>query len=127
VLASTPSISVGVAIAALSFRGWGALLAGIGFALSTLGTGMTGVITSTYRQKEVPPDLLPRVLATSRFLTWSVAPVGALVAGGLASVTGARTALLIVAAIGLTSPLVALSSNELRGHRDLYAIDEPLA
>lgn len=80
----------------LSGRGWHILffLAGFPVASSALAAGV--VILVSFRQAACPPELLGRVTATMRFLAYGVNPVGALLAGSLASWLGLRTALWIV-------------------------------
>ena len=58
--------------------------------------------------------MLPRVLATTRFITSGSAPVGALLAGALATAFGVRAALFVVAGLGLATPLSTWMSHELR-------------
>lgn len=63
----------------------------LGNALFAFFTMVLSVITRTYRQQESPPELLVRVMATVRFVSWSVIPVGAFLAGLIAEGTSART------------------------------------
>ncbi|MEU2657115.1 MFS transporter [Streptomyces sp. NPDC007325] len=92
------------------------------FALGNAGFAFGSVIgsitTRTYRQTQSPPDLLSRVMATVRFVSWGALPLGALTAGLLATWTGAHTALWIVCAAALLPGLYLLSSGVGR-HRDL--------
>lgn len=53
----------------------------LGNALFAFFTVILSVITRTYRQQESPPELLARVMATVRFVSWSVIPVGGFLAG----------------------------------------------
>ena len=76
------------------------------------------VTTRTYRQIASPPELLSRVMATVRFVSWGAIPVGGLIAGALAGPLGARTTLLIFAAAAVCAPLVLLLS-PVRPLRDL--------
>src|SRR6185437_2262467 len=46
-----------------------------------------------------PPDLLPRVMATVRFISWGAVPLGALGCGAAASLLGPRTALWLDCAV----------------------------
>ncbi|RSM46580.1 MFS transporter [Actinoplanes sp. ATCC 53533] len=85
------------------------------------------VTTRTYRQIASPPELLSRVMATVRFVSWGAIPVGGLVAGALAGPLGARATLLIVAAAAILAPLALLLS-PVRNRRDLLdAAPEPQA
>jgi predicted MFS family arabinose efflux permease len=80
----------------LAGRGWHIVffLAGFPVASSALAAG--AVILGSFRQAACPPKLLGRVVATMRFLAYGANPVGALLAGSLASWFGLRTALWIV-------------------------------
>ncbi|MEU7903187.1 MFS transporter [Actinoplanes sp. NPDC049118] len=83
------------------------------------GTGVVfSVTTRTYRQIASPPELLSRVMATVRFVSWGAIPVGGLVAGALAGPLGARATLLIFAVAAVLAPLALLLS-PVRGRRDL--------
>ncbi len=80
------------------------------------------ITTRTYRQVASPPELLSRVMATVRFVSWGAIPVGGLVAGGLAQVLGPRSTLLIFAAVSVGAPLATLFS-PVRRLRDLLDWD----
>ncbi|WP_033222080.1 MFS transporter [Kitasatospora phosalacinea] len=92
------------------------------FALGNAGFGASvvvpSILTRTYRQATTPAALLPRVMATVRFVSWGAIPVGALAAGTAVSLWGARTALALACALTVLSPVLLLSSR-LRGARDL--------
>ncbi|MDX3095496.1 MFS transporter [Streptomyces sp. ME19-03-3] len=90
-------------------------LGNAGFAF---GTVIGSITTRTYRQTQSPPELLSRVMATVRFVSWGALPLGALTAGLLATCTGAHTALWIVCAAGLLPPLYLFSTGVGR-RRDL--------
>ncbi|WP_433020774.1 MFS transporter [Kribbella sp. CA-294648] len=68
------------------------------------------VVTRTYRQVASPPELLSRVMATVRFVSWGLIPAGGLVAGALAEVVGVRTTLLLTAPLMLLGPLLVWAS-----------------
>ena len=109
--------------------GWAAYLAFTAGMLIFAGTGVVfSVTTRTYRQIASPPELLSRVMATVRFVSWGAIPVGGLVAGALAGPLGARTTLFVVAAAAILAPL-ALFFSPVRGPRDLLdpAVPEPEA
>ncbi|MFF9343812.1 MFS transporter [Streptomyces sp. NPDC014773] len=90
-------------------------LGNAGFAF---GTVIGSITTRTYRQTQSPPELLSRVMATVRFVSWGAMPLGALTAGLLATHAGAHTALWAVCAAALLPPLYLLSTKVGR-HRDL--------
>ena len=98
----------------LAFSGWGAVLFGLGiFGFAGTLTVMAIVII-TNRHRSVPTEMLPRVLATTLMVAWGSSPLGALVAGGLATAFSVRFALLVVAVFGIGSPLSVWSSREIR-------------
>ncbi|WP_371409209.1 MFS transporter [Micromonospora zamorensis] len=76
------------------------------------------VTTRTYRMLVSPPDLLSRVIATVKFVSWGAIPLGSLLAGLLAGPLGARTTLLIFGALTVLSPVIYLST-PIRRLRDL--------
>jgi MFS family permease len=97
----------------------------VGWAMFALGTVVFagGVVvvstaTRTYRQIASPPELLSRVMATVRFVSWGAIPLGGLAAGALATWLGARDALFVLAGLTVLSPLVLLAS-PVRHLRDL--------
>ncbi len=97
----------------------------LGYAMFALGTVVfaAGVVvlstaTRTYRQIASPPELLSRVMATVRFVSWGAIPLGSLAAGVLATWFGARDALFVLAALTLLSPLILMAS-PVRHLRDL--------
>jgi MFS family permease len=102
----------------LSQRGWGLVL----FAVGSMGFGASTVVLSilarTHRQTVTPPDLLPRVMATVRFVSWGAAPFGALTAGLAATGMGNRGSMWLICALAFLAPL-ALWSSPIRRMRDL--------
>ncbi|MEV4118746.1 MFS transporter [Micromonospora sp. NPDC049645] len=85
------------------------------FASSTV---VLSVTTRTYRMLASPPELLSRVIATVKFVSWGAIPLGGLLAGVLAGPIGARTTLLIFGALTVLSPVIYLST-PIRRLRDL--------
>jgi MFS family permease len=74
-------------------NGWE--LAGPAFAAVGLAIGAGSVVAISLRQRLTPPDLMGRVGGAWRGLVWGAAPVGALVAGGLAAFAGLRLPLVL--------------------------------
>ncbi len=74
------------------------------------------VLTRTYRQRASPPEMLARVMATVRFVSWSAIPIGAFLAGLCAGAIGPRDSLFAFALASLASPGVLL-----RGRAQLRA------
>lgn len=88
------------------------------------GVVVLSVTTRTYRQTASPPELLSRVMATVRFVSWGAIPVGGLVAGTLAGPFGARATLVVLGAVTVCAPLAWLLS-PVRGQRDLADVAVP--
>lgn len=90
----------------------------LGNALFAFFTVILSVITRTYRQQESPPELLARVMATVRFVSWGVIPIGGFLGGWIAQSSSARTALWLVAVAASVSAVVLLAS-PLRHRREV--------
>ncbi|MFC7487377.1 MFS transporter [Knoellia sp. CPCC 206453] len=108
--------------------GWVAWLC---FALGNIvfagGVVIFSTATRTYRQQASPPEMLSRVMATVRFVSWGAIPVGGLVAGLVATWVGARWALVVFAAVGIVDVVIVLASRigKLRDLTDLDEADQP--
>ncbi|MEU5942855.1 MFS transporter [Micromonospora sp. NPDC047548] len=99
--------------------GWPAYLAfAAGNVVFAGGVVVLSVTTRTYRQTASPPELLSRVMATVRFVSWGAIPVGGLVAGAMAGLVGARVTLFVFAAAAVCAPLTLVLS-PVRRLRDL--------
>lgn len=81
-------------------------------------TVVLSVTTRTYRMLASPPELLSRVIATVKFVSWGAIPLGGLLAGVLAGPLGARTTLVIFGSLTVLSPIIYLST-PIRRMRDL--------
>lgn len=102
----------------LATGGWGLVVFGLGFAGFAGGVVVTSITTRTYRQTATPPELLARVMATVRFVSWGATPVGALVAGLLATGVGVREALFLIELLAFVSPAI-IAASPIRRMRDL--------
>ncbi len=119
---------LGSALGALPFAllipltGPGARLAFFAVGLLVAGGGIVAgsIILGSFRQTYCPPRLLGRVTATMRFLLVGTNPLGALMAGGLATWLGVRSALWIMLGIAVLSGALLLTRT-FRGLRDLPA------
>ncbi|GAA3598294.1 MFS transporter [Nonomuraea rosea] len=110
--------------------GWPAFAAfATGSAVFAAGVAVLSVVTRTYRQIASPPELLSRVMATVRFVSWGAIPLGGLIAGTIAGLLSGRAALavFVVAAAGM--PLILLTSRvrHLRDLTDHQQSGEPAA
>jgi hypothetical protein len=103
----------------LAFHGVGAVLFGLGIFGFAVILSFLGIALLTHRQRTVPADMLPRVLAITQVVSRGSSPFGALVAGGLATAFGVRAALFVIAAFGVGVPLSAWATPELRRHINL--------
>ena len=92
-----------------------------GFAAAVV---VSSILTRTHRQTITPPDLLPRVMATVRFISWGAVPLGALGCGAAASLLGPRTALWLDCAVILLAPTV-LWASPIRAQRELSEAGAP--
>ncbi|GAB1514080.1 MFS transporter [Actinophytocola sp. KF-1] len=96
------------------------------FAVANVGFGIGVVVFSinarTHRQVASPPELLSRVVATVRFVSWGAIPFGALMGGLVATAIGSRSALWVACLLTLACP-VLLWFSPVRRLRDLA--DEP--
>ena len=102
--------SFGAALALLmplATSGAGLVVFGLGNAGFAAGVVVLSVLTRTHRQETSPPELLSRVMATVRFVSWGVIPIGALLAGLLASTFSIRSALWVVVAVSIVVPVIA--------------------
>ena len=102
----------------LATPGWGVLVFAVGNAGFAAGVVVLSILTRTHRQTVVPSDLLPRVMATVRFISWGAIPVGALTAGLAATWLGDRGAFWLVCALTCIAP-ASLWLSPLRTGRDL--------
>jgi MFS family permease len=94
-----------------------ALLSGV-FLVQGIGLGVTNVYFVSLRQALTPSDLLGRMNASYRTITFGAIPVGALVGGVLAQLIGLRGALLI-GGIGLLCTPLLIMASPVRGVREL--------
>jgi MFS family permease len=125
--------SARTAIAGLSVATIGAILLPLAqgpVALVIFGTGnlvcaagvvMFSVVTRTHRQGDTPPEMLSRVMATVRFISWGAIPFGAVAGGLLGTWFAVAAALLLVTAAMIGSLLVAVLS-PVRGRRSLESV-----
>ncbi|WP_436492118.1 MFS transporter [Actinokineospora sp. HUAS TT18] len=103
---------------------WGMALFALGHGGFSAGVVVFSIATRTHRQVASPPELLSRVMATVRFVSWGAIPIGALAAGTVSTLTDTRTTLWAFCALAFLAP-VALWFSEVRRIRDL--VDEPVA
>lgn len=116
--------SVTLAVAALllplATGALGIALFAVGNAAFAGGVVVFSICARTHRQLASPPELLSRVMATVRFVSWGAIPVGSLTAGLVASATGPRGALVVVCLLAAATPAVVFST----GLRGLGALED---
>jgi predicted MFS family arabinose efflux permease len=80
-----------------------------GSAVVSAGISASNIIAVTFRQAYCPPPMLGRVTASQRFLVYGTIPLGALTAGGLATIAGTRSALWAMLSLYALSGTVLLA------------------
>jgi MFS family permease len=118
VFAAGACSGLSVLLLPLASRGWGLLVFAAGNIGFAAGVTVLSILTRTHRQTASPPDLLPRVMATVRFVSWGAIPVGALAVGVLAASFGNHAALWAACVPAFLTPF-ALWFSTVRRHRDL--------
>ena len=80
-----------------------------------LGATVWVILVASIRQRLVPGELLGRVYSASRFVSWGIGPIGALLAGFVAEIWGIRTMFAIggIVSIGLLLLFLSLISPRL--------------
>ena len=115
-LACAAPVLVPLATASTGLAGWliaaSSLLTGLGVTVSVIGS-------VTLRQTVSPDHLLGRVNAVMRLASYSALPLGALLAGAIASATSVRIALFIGAG-GLVLPVLVLLLSPVRQLRTSF-------
>jgi MFS family permease len=119
---------IGLAIAALGAilfplaQGRAALVVfGAGNLVWGAGVVIFSIVTRTHRQVDTPPEVLSRVMATVRFVSWGSIPIGAVVGGLLGTWFAMTVALSLVTVAMLVSLLIAVLS-PVRGRTSLEGV-----
>jgi MFS family permease len=95
---------VSILLVPLTHRGAGLTYFCIGMFVATASIAVFNVVGGTYRAQESPPQIMGRVVAASRMVTWGVMPLGAISAGWIAAAVGLRPALWILGAGSALTP-----------------------
>jgi len=85
-----------------------ALLAGAALALGFVGVTLVSVVVMTTRQKQVPPELLGKVISAFRVVGNGPAPLGAVAGGVLATAAGLQTPIFVAAGVTLLAVVLVL-------------------
>jgi Na+/melibiose symporter-like transporter len=94
---SWPLIAVGwpALLIPLASPGWGLALVAAGVAANTAASVIFITAVASFRHAVCPPEILGRVTASLRWMSWGTLPVGALSGGLLAAVIGLRSTVAI--------------------------------
>ena len=95
ILLSTLIFSLPVFALPLAQPGWGVGLFVVGYGGSVFKAVLYNVAQTSYRQSVCPPDLIGRVSAAVRWITWGIMPFGGLLAGVLGTAFGLRATMWI--------------------------------
>ncbi|RSM45004.1 MFS transporter [Actinoplanes sp. ATCC 53533] len=98
--------------------GAGLTLLVVGGAVIGVGVVAGNVVKAAFRQQYTPPRLLGRVVVSMQFLNLGAVPLGALIAGGLATAIGTRPAMWCMTG-GLALTGLILLIGPLKRRRDL--------
>lgn len=94
------------------------LYCAVGLLLLGAGVGSANVLVGSFRQTYCPPEMLGRVTASMRFAVFGIIPLGALLAGGLGTILGLRSALWVVLPACVLSGTLLLTG-DIRTDKDL--------
>jgi hypothetical protein len=119
VLLAAATMPLTVVLMPAAFSGWGISLYALGNFAFAAAVVIGSILARTHRHQVVPRELLARVMATVRFISWGAIPLGAFLAGGLGSALGIRDALFVTAGLILLAPAALWASPEMRGRRNL--------
>jgi hypothetical protein len=108
-LSTTAAPVVGLAMP-LALGSWAAAIFVVGVAGVAACVAVLSVVTRTHRQLASPPELLSRVMASVRFVSWGAVPIGALLAGGAAQVWDPRAGLVLACVALAAVPVVLWTS-----------------
>ncbi|MFE2205070.1 MFS transporter [Streptomyces rubiginosohelvolus] len=101
---------------------WGpqAVLFAIGLLAREAGIAMFSLLARSIRQITSPPELLARVTATIKFVSWGVLPFGALAGGALGQFLGERAAMVVFSLLLLLvgAPLLFVSMKDVQNQVD---------
>ncbi|WP_090596249.1 MFS transporter [Auraticoccus monumenti] len=102
----------------LAEPGWRLVLLAVASTLLVVGITAGNVVSGSFRQRYVPGALLGRVTTSMQTLNLAGIPLGAVLAGTLATAVGTRPALWVLTAAYACTGLILLLG-PLRGRRDL--------
>lgn len=102
--------------------GWGLVPGFAGLFLAGFAIAMNVVVTTSFRQRVCPPNMLGRLGSASRMVTWGMLAVAGVIGGALVDPLGIRGAIVTGLAIAVLAPAVA-AFGPLRGIRNLEDLE----
>lgn len=102
--------------------GWGLVPGFAGLFLAGFAIAMNVVVTTSFRQRVCPPNMLGRLGSASRMVTWGMLAVAGVIGGALVDPLGVRGAIVTGLAIAVLAPAVA-AFGPLRGIRNLEDLE----
>ena len=105
--------------------GWGMTAGFIGLFVAGFAISLNIVVSTTFRQRVCPPQMLGRLGSAQRMITWGMLALASLAAAILVEEVGIRGGVLTGILVAALAPLTA-AFGPLRGVRDLTDL-EPVA
>ncbi|MCQ1986545.1 MFS transporter [Arthrobacter sp. zg-Y844] len=106
--------------------GWGMTAGFVGLFIAGFSIALNIVVSTTFRQRVCPPQMLGRLGSAQRMVTWGMLAVAAFAAGLLVEVMDIRGAILTGILVAALAPLAAVFG-PLRRVRDLADLEPPRA
>ncbi|MCC3275043.1 MFS transporter [Arthrobacter sp. zg-Y20] len=102
--------------------GWGMTAGFIGLFVAGFAISLNIVVSTTFRQRACPPQMLGRLGSAQRMITWGMLALAAFAAGILVELVGIRGAILTGILVAALAPLAA-ALGPLRRVRDLEDLE----
>lgn len=114
--------AAGYASLLLMTPGWGMAPGFAGLFLAGYAISMNVVVSTSFRQRVCPPQMLGRLGSASRMVTWGMLAIAGVIGGLLVDALGIRGAILTGLAVAVLAPAVA-AFGPLRGIRHLEDLE----
>ncbi|MFF3038717.1 MFS transporter, partial [Arthrobacter citreus] len=114
--------AAGYAALLLMTPGSGMLPGFFGMFLTGLAISMNIVVSTSFRQRVCPPEMMGRLGSATRMVSWGMLAVASLLAGVLATTIGVRGGIIIGILIAVLAPFVA-ARGPLKGVRHLEDLE----
>ncbi|MCC3271214.1 MFS transporter [Arthrobacter zhangbolii] len=112
----------GYASVLLISPGWGMAAGFIGLFIAGFSISLNIVVSTTFRQRVCPPQMLGRLGSALRMVTWGMLAIAAFAAGLLVDLVGIRGAILTGVLVAALAPLIA-AFGPLRRVRELADLE----